>query len=55
VYVAGIRAAIDAVAAGVLDPAALCTHAYPLAQLDAALDATLERPDGFLKAVVTYE
>lgn len=54
VYVRGIRAAVQAVAEGVLDPRALCTHAYPLAQLDRALDDTLARPDGFLKAVVSY-
>lgn len=52
VYVAGIRAALDAVTGGDLDPAALCTHTYPLEQLDRALDATARRPDGFLKAVV---
>ena len=53
-YIAGMRAAADAVAAGLLDLEALCTHAYPLAALDAALDATLARPEGFLKAVVRY-
>ena len=54
-YVAGIRAAVDAVSAGVIDPQPLCTHFYPLPQLGAALDATLDRPEGFLKAVVRYE
>jgi len=53
-YVAGIRAAVEAVASGALDPQPLCTHAYPLAQLDRALDDALARPEGFLKAVVTY-
>jgi threonine dehydrogenase-like Zn-dependent dehydrogenase len=52
-YVAGMRSAVEAVASGLLDPTLLCTHAYPLARLDAALDDTLARPDGFLKAVVT--
>src|SRR3954469_162689 len=55
VYTAGIRAAIEAVTAGVLDPVELCTNAYPLAQLGNALDDTLTRPDGFLKAVMRYE
>lgn len=55
VYVAGMRAAIEAVASGLLEPDALCTHSYPLAQLGNALDDTLTRPDGFLKAVVRYE
>ena len=52
-YMEGIRAAVDAVASGRLDPAPLITHRYPLAQLDEALNATRDRPDGFLKAIVT--
>jgi threonine dehydrogenase-like Zn-dependent dehydrogenase len=54
VYVEGLREAVEAVASGRLDPAPLYTHAFPLEQLDAALDATRDRPDGFLKALVTY-
>jgi threonine dehydrogenase-like Zn-dependent dehydrogenase len=53
VYMEGIRAAVDAVASGRLDPDPLYTHVYPLDQLDRALDATRDRPDGFLKALVT--
>jgi threonine dehydrogenase-like Zn-dependent dehydrogenase len=53
VYVQGIREAVDAVASGRLDPRPLYTHAFPLDRLDEALDATRDRPDGFLKAVVT--
>jgi threonine dehydrogenase-like Zn-dependent dehydrogenase len=52
IYVDGIRAGVEAVAAGVLDPAMLCTHRYPLDELGSALRATMERPDGFLKALV---
>jgi threonine dehydrogenase-like Zn-dependent dehydrogenase len=52
-YVAGMRKAVELVAAGRLDPAPLTTHAFPLDDLGAALDATRDRPDGFLKAVVT--
>jgi threonine dehydrogenase-like Zn-dependent dehydrogenase len=51
-YVAGIREAVDAVASGRLDPASLYTHVYPLERLGEALDATRDRPDGFLKALV---
>ena len=51
-YVEGIRAAVDAVASGTLDPRPLITHTYALDELDRALDATLERPEGFVKAVV---
>ncbi|RAK56376.1 L-iditol 2-dehydrogenase [Phenylobacterium soli] len=53
-YMQGIREAVAAVAAGRLDPSSLYTHVYPLEELDAALDATRDRPDGFLKALVTY-
>jgi threonine dehydrogenase-like Zn-dependent dehydrogenase len=52
-YIAGIRAAVDAVARGDLDPTSLYTHRYPLEMLGAALDATRERPEGFMKALVT--
>lgn len=53
VYVDGIRAAVDAVANGRLDPTPLYTHTYPLDELGRALDDTRDRPDGFLKALVT--
>ncbi|HEX8914581.1 MAG TPA: zinc-binding dehydrogenase [Humisphaera sp.] len=52
VYVAGMRAAVEAVASGQLDPAPLFTHRYPLERLGDALNATRDRPDGFLKALV---
>jgi len=54
-YVSGIQAAVEAVVAGVLDPALLLTHRYPLEELGRALDATRDRPEGFLKAMVIYE
>lgn len=53
VYAQGLREAVAAVASRRLDPLPLYTHRYPLEQLDAALDATRDRPDGFLKALVT--
>ncbi len=52
-YVAGLREAVQAVASGRLDPTPLYTHTYPLERLDEALNATRDRPDGFLKALVT--
>lgn len=52
VYVEGIREAVAAVAAGRLDPTPLYTHRFGLDQLDAALDTAVERPDGFIKALV---
>jgi len=52
VYMQGIREAVEAVASGRLDPSPLYTHTYPLSRLGEALDATRDRPDGFLKALV---
>jgi threonine dehydrogenase-like Zn-dependent dehydrogenase len=52
VYLDGMRAAVDAVASGQLDPSPLYTHTFQLDQLGDALDATRDRPDGFLKALV---
>lgn len=54
IYVEGIRQAIDAVVQGRLDPSSLYTHRFPLDELDRALDATRDRPDNFLKALVMY-
>ena len=53
-YIAGIREAVAAVAAGQLDPSALYTHRYPLERLGEALDATRDRPGNFIKALVTF-
>ena len=52
-YAQGIRDAVEAVASGRLDPSPLYTHTYSLDRLGEALDATRDRPDGFLKALVT--
>ena len=48
----GVLAAAGAVAAGRLDPGPLFTT-YPLDRLGAAFQAMEERPDGFVKALVT--
>jgi threonine dehydrogenase-like Zn-dependent dehydrogenase len=53
VFVAGMREAIDAVAHGRLDPAPLYTHVFSLDQIDQAMKVTRNRPDGFLKALIT--
>jgi threonine dehydrogenase-like Zn-dependent dehydrogenase len=53
VYLRGMRDAVEAVASGALDPTPLFTHTYPLDRLDDALNDTRDRPDGFLKALVT--
>jgi threonine dehydrogenase-like Zn-dependent dehydrogenase len=53
VYVAGMREAVDAVAHGRLDPAPLYTHIFSLNQIDQAMKVARNRPDGFLKALIT--
>jgi threonine dehydrogenase-like Zn-dependent dehydrogenase len=54
IYMQGLREAAEVIASGRLDPSCLYTHTYPLDRLDEALNATRDRPDGFLKALVTY-
>jgi threonine dehydrogenase-like Zn-dependent dehydrogenase len=53
VYVDGIRRAIRAVEGGLLNPAALFTHSFPLQRVGDALNMVTRRPDGFMKALVT--
>jgi threonine dehydrogenase-like Zn-dependent dehydrogenase len=53
VYVEGMQGAVELMRTGVLDPTPLYTHRFPLEDLGAALELTRQRPDGFLKAVVT--
>jgi threonine dehydrogenase-like Zn-dependent dehydrogenase len=48
----GVREAVQAVAQGNLDPSPLYTHRYRLDQLNEALTATRDKPDGFVKALV---
>ncbi|WP_299361554.1 zinc-binding dehydrogenase [uncultured Paracoccus sp.] len=50
VRMAGLRAAVDAIATGKLDLAPLLTGSYPLDRLGDALAATRDKPGGFVKA-----
>jgi threonine dehydrogenase-like Zn-dependent dehydrogenase len=52
VYVEGIEQAVEAVAAGRLDPTPLYTHRFNLEGLSEAIRLAAERPDGFVKALV---
>jgi threonine dehydrogenase-like Zn-dependent dehydrogenase len=54
VQLQGVREAVEAVASGRLDPAPLFTGEYPLERLGEALDATRDKPGGFVKALVTF-
>ena len=55
VSVRGMREAVEAIERGIIDPADLITHRYPLDRLDDALNATRDRPGNFVKAVVVPE
>ncbi|MFN3726400.1 MAG: MDR/zinc-dependent alcohol dehydrogenase-like family protein [Allosphingosinicella sp.] len=50
----GMEEAVEAVACGRIDPDSLYTHRYPLERLSEALDATRDRPPGFMKALVVF-
>ena len=52
VYLQGMRAAVDAVVAGELDPGPLYTHVVPLERADEAFELVRARPDDFVKALV---
>ena len=51
-YMAGIRAAVESIAAGILNPSRLYTHRFHLDELAQAFAMLQDRPDGFLKALV---
>lgn len=51
-YLHGMRAAVAAVGDARLDPYPLFSHRYSLDALGQALDATAERPAGFIKGLV---
>jgi threonine dehydrogenase-like Zn-dependent dehydrogenase len=53
IYRRGIQQAADLVASGKLDPRPLYTHRFPLNQVGSAFATLEQRPDGFLKALVT--
>jgi threonine dehydrogenase-like Zn-dependent dehydrogenase len=54
VQLRGIREAVEAVASGRLDPTPLYSRTYRLDQLGEALNATRDKPGGFVKALVTF-
>jgi threonine dehydrogenase-like Zn-dependent dehydrogenase len=53
IYLQGMREAVRAVETGLLNPLPLYTHVFRLDELDEALNTTIERPDGFMKALIT--
>jgi threonine dehydrogenase-like Zn-dependent dehydrogenase len=52
VYVEGVREAALAVSEGRLDPSPLYTHRFGLDEVGRALETAVERPEGFMKALV---
>lgn len=52
ISVQGMREAVVAIEAGLIDPKLLITHRFPLDRLGDALDATRDRRGNFVKAVV---
>ncbi|MCC9166198.1 MDR/zinc-dependent alcohol dehydrogenase-like family protein [Pontibacter harenae] len=53
-YIKGIRAAVEAVEKGIINPEPLYTHTYTLENIQEAFDNLTNRPDGFVKALITY-
>jgi len=53
-YIKGIKAAVEAVEAGVIKPEKLYTHTYTLDNIAEAFETLASRPDGFVKALITY-
>ena len=50
----GLREAVEAVASGRIDPAPLYTHRFALSEAGAAIEATRDKPDGFVKALIEF-
>lgn len=51
-YIDGIKAAIEAVEAGKMDPFPLFTHRFVLEEMEEAYQHLTNRPDGFIKALI---
>lgn len=52
IYLDGMRAALEAVMNGSLDPSPLYTHTFSLSELQRAFEMLESRPAGFMKALV---
>ena len=52
-YVDGIREAVEAVRTGRLQPQSLYTHSFSLDEIEQAFEHLEQRPDGFVKALIT--
>ena len=54
-YIDGIRAAIEAVEQGKMNPFPLFTHSFSLDEMEEAYKHLTERPDGFIKALIVNQ
>ena len=51
-YIKGIKAAVEAVEQGKMDPYPLFTHTFSLDEMEEAYQHLTQRPDGFIKALI---
>lgn len=51
-YIKGIKHAIEAIQLGKMNPFSLFTHSYSLTSIDQAFNNFVDRPDGFIKALM---
>ncbi|MDQ3846230.1 MAG: zinc-binding dehydrogenase, partial [Bacteroidota bacterium] len=52
IYLKGMQQAVDAVINGIMKPDLLYTNSFSLDELNKGFEMTVERPDGFMKAIV---
>ncbi|MFD2247050.1 MDR/zinc-dependent alcohol dehydrogenase-like family protein [Pontibacter ruber] len=53
-YIKGIREAVKAVEEGIINPEPLYTHSYTLENIKQAFNDLSTRPDGFVKALISF-
>ena len=54
-YIKGIKAAVEAVEQGKMNPYPLFTHTFSLEEMDKAYEHLTKRPDGFIKALIVNQ
>jgi threonine dehydrogenase-like Zn-dependent dehydrogenase len=54
VYMQGIQQAVEAVVEGRLNPFPLFTHVFPKEQIQEAFQLQHQKPEGFIKALITF-
>lgn len=54
-YISGMKQAIQAILQGQMNPRPLYTHEFSLEQISTAFDHLIQRPDGFIKALIRFQ